>query len=145
MPCIDNYPQSYDSGTTADGLPQQQQSSREWVLEWNRKSDTSEVEQILQQIQRSRSSSQPETNNDSPSEGLARSSSVPRNAISGEEQMESEPFEIQDLSYSPGAKFMGLRQTRGEVTSVEGIAGDSRGNERVFVSLFCVRRNLNLW
>lgn len=133
MPCID-YPQSYDS--TADGLPQEQQSSREWVLEWNRKSDTSEVEQYLQQIQRSRSSSQPETNSDSPSGSLARSSSMPRHA---DEQMESEPFEIQDLSCSPGNKFMELRQTRGEVTSEEGIAGDARGNERVYVSSFCRR------
>lgn len=134
MPCID-YAQSYDS--TADGLPQEQQSSREWVLEWNRKSDTSEVEQYLQQIQRSRSSSQPEANSDSPSGSFARSSSVPRNVVSGEEQMESEPFEIQDLSHSPGKKFMELRQTIGEVTSDEGIADDEpRGNERVFVSSF---------
>lgn len=113
-------------------------------MEWNRKSDTSEVEQILQQIQRSRSSSQPEINNDSPSGSFARSSSEPRNAISGEEQMESEPFEIQDLSYSPGAKFMGQRQTRGEVTSVEGFVGDSRGNDRVFVSFFHIRLNFSL-
>ncbi|XP_078378221.1 5'-AMP-activated protein kinase subunit gamma-1-like isoform X1 [Oculina patagonica] len=126
MPCID-YPQSFDS--TADGLPQEQQSSREWVLEWNRKSDTSEVEQYLHQMQRSRSSSQPETNSDSPSGSLARSSSMPRQA---DEQMESEPFEIQDLSCSPATKFMELRQTRGEVTSEEGIAGDARGNERVY-------------
>ena len=133
MPCID-YPQSYDS--TDNGLPQQQQSSREWVLEWNRKSDTSEVKELLQQIQRSRSSTQPETNSDSPSGSFARSNSVPRNA---DEQMESAPFEMKDLSCSPGAKFGGLRQTIGEVTSEEDIAGDARGNERVFVSSFCIK------
>lgn len=131
MPCID-----YTS-STADGLPQEQQSSREWVLEWNRKSDTSEVAQYLQQMQRSRSSSQPEGNSDSPTGSFARSSSVPRTVVPGEEQMESEPFEIQDLSCSPGKKFMETRQTIGEVTSDEGIAEDEpRGNERVFVSSF---------
>ena len=70
---------------------------------------------------------------------------MPRNVVSVEEQMESEPFEIQDLSCSPGKKFMEMRQTIGEVTSDEGIADDDpRGNERVFVSsvswyytLFC--------
>ena len=59
---------------------------------------------------------------------------MPRNVVSGEEQMESEPFEIQDLTRSPGKKFMELRQTIGEVTSDEGIADDEpRGNERVYV------------
>lgn len=131
MPCID-----YTS-STADGLPQEQQSSREWVLEWNRKSDTSEVAQYLQQMQRSRSSSQPEGNSDSPTGSFVRSSSMPRTVVSVEEQMESEPFEIQDLSCSPGKKFMEPRQTIGEVTSDEGIAEDEpRGNERVFVSSF---------
>lgn len=132
MPCI-NYPQSCNSND--DGLPQEQQSSREWVLEWNRKSDTSEVEQYLQQIQRSHSSSQPETNSDSPSGSFARSNSMPRTAGLEEEQMESEPFEIQNLSCSPGKKFIELRQTRGEVTSDEGIADGGRGDERGFVSL----------
>ena len=128
MPCLD-YTQS-----TADGLPQEQQSSREWVLEWNRKSDTSEVEQYLQQMQRSRSSSQPDYNSDSPTGSFARSSSEPRNVAPGEVEMESEPFEIQDLSCSPGKNFM---QTIGEVTSDEGIADDEpRGNEGVFVSSF---------
>lgn len=127
MPCLDC------TQSTADGLPQEQQSSREWVLEWNRKSDTSEVEQYLQQMQRARSSSQPDYNSDSPTGSFARSSSEPRNVVIGEEQMESEPFEIQDLSCSPGKTFMELRQTIGEVTSDEGIADDEpRGNERVF-------------
>lgn len=136
MPCID-YPQSHNS--TADGLPQEQQSSREWVLEWNRKSDTSEVEQYLQQIQRSNSSSQPETNSDSPSGSFGRCSSVPGNTGPAEEQMDSEPFEIQDLSCSPGKKYMDLRQTVGEVTSDEGIVDDGRGNETAFVSSFCFK------
>nr|XP_058948348.1 5'-AMP-activated protein kinase subunit gamma-1-like isoform X2 [Pocillopora verrucosa] len=125
-----NYPQSCNSND--DGLPQEQQSSREWVLEWNRKSDTSEVEHYLQQMQRSNSSSAPETNSDSPSGSFARSSSLPRTAGLEEEQMESEPFEIQNLSRSPSKKLMELRQTRGEVTSDEGIADDGRGAGQVF-------------
>ena len=134
MPCID-YSASYDS--TADGLPKEQQTSREWVLEWNRKSDTSEVQEYLQQIQRSHSHSGPD-NSDSPSESFGRSSSVPRCAgFDGqvEEQMESESFEIQNLSCSPGKKLMDLRQTVGEVTSDDCIADDGRGNERVIVSI----------
>ena len=128
-----NYPQPYNSND--NGLPQEQQSSREWVLEWNRKSDTSEVEQYLQQIQRSHSSSAPETNSDSPSGSFARSSSLPRTAGLDEEQMESEPFQIQNLSYSSNEKFMELRQTSGEVTSDEGIEDSGRGREEVYVSL----------
>lgn len=125
-----NYPQPYNSND--NGLPQEQQSSREWVLEWNRKSDTSEVEQYLQQIQRSHSSSAPETNSDSPSGSFARSSSLPRTAGLDEEQMESEPFQIQNLSYSSNEKFMELRQTSGEVTSDEGIEDSGRGREEVY-------------
>lgn len=125
-----NYPQPYNSND--NGLPQEQQSSREWVLEWNRKSDTSEVEQYLQQIQRSHSSSAPETNSDSPSGSFARSSSLPRTAGLDEEQMESEPFQIQNLSYSSNEKFMELRQTSGEVTSDEGIEDGGRGREEVY-------------
>lgn len=125
-----NYPQPYNSND--NGLPQEQQSSREWVLEWNRKSDTSEVEQYLQQIQRSHSSSAPETNSDSPSGSFARSSSLPRTAGLDEEQMESEPFQIQNLSYSSNEKFMELRQTSGEVTSYEGIEDGGRGREEVY-------------
>lgn len=134
MPCID-YPSSYDS--MADGLPKEQQTSREWVLEWNRKSDTSEVQEYLQQMQRSHSHSQPDSNSDSPSGSFARSNSVPRySGYDGqvEEQMESEPFEIQNLSCSPGRKLLDLRQTVGEVTSDNCIADDGRGSERVFVS-----------
>ena len=125
-----------DGGDMADSLPQKQQTSREWVLEWNRKSDTSEVEQYLQQIPRSHSSSRPESASDSPSESFGRSSSVPTNAgfdNQGEEQMDSEPFKIQNLSCSPN-KLLNLRQTVGEVTSDEGIAYNSRENEAGFVS-----------
>lgn len=123
-----NYPKPHNSND--DGLPQEQQSSREWVLEWNRKSDTSEVEQYLQQIQRSHSSSGPETNSDSPSGSFARSSSLPRTAGLEDEQMESEPLEFQNLSYSASKKFMELRQTKGEVTSDEGIADGGRVAEQ---------------
>ena len=86
-------------------------------------------------MQRSNSSSAPETNSDLPSGSFARSSSLPRTAGLEEEQMESEPFEIQNLSRSPSKKLMELRQTRGEVTSDEGIADDGRGAGQVFVSL----------
>ena len=136
MPCLE-YPSSYDS--TSDGLPKEQQTSREWVLEWNRKSDTSEVQEYLQQMQRSHSHSQPESNSDSPSEGFSRSSSVPRYGGfdgQGEEQMESESFEIQNLSCSPGKKFIDMRQTVGEVTCDDIIADDGRGERRGFVSTF---------
>ena len=122
--------------STPDGLPKEQQTSREWVLEWNRKSDTSEVQEYLQQIQRSHSHSHPE-NSDSPPGSFNRSSSVPRYAGfdgQGDEQMESEPFEMQNLSCSPSKRFMDLHQTVGEVTSDDCIADDQRSNERAFVS-----------
>lgn len=128
MPCVE-YPSTYDS--TADGLPQEQQTTREWVLEWNRKSDTSEVQEYLQQMQRSHSQSQPDSNSDS-TEGFNRSSSVPRcSGYDGqvEEQMESEPFEMANLSCSPSR-----RQTVGEATSDNCIAGDETGSRSVFVS-----------
>ena len=79
--------------STSDGLPKEQQTSREWVLEWNRKSDTSEVQEYLQQLQRSHSHSHPE-NADSP-ESFSRSSSVPRyTGFDGQAdvEMESEPW-----------------------------------------------------
>lgn len=132
MPCND-YPASYES--TPDGLPKEQQTSREWVLEWNRKSDTSEVQEYLQQMQRSHSLSQPDSNGDPTSEGFNRSSSVPRyGGYDGqvEEQMESEPFEIQNFSCSPSRKLINLRQTVGEVTSDNGIDDDGRGNHSSF-------------
>ena len=143
MPCHD-YSSSCDS--TADGLPKEQQTSREWVLEWNRKSDTSEVQEYLQQIQRSHSHSQPDSNSDSPSGSFARSSSVPRYAAYDgqvEEQMESEPFEIQNLSCSPNRNLMDMRQTLGEVTSDDCIADNGRGNQRNFVSTFVHSFNLS--
>lgn len=123
MPCVE-YPSTYDS--TADGLPQEQQTTREWVLEWNRKSDTSEVQEYLQQMQRSHSQSQPDSNSDS-TEGFNRSSSVPRcSGYDGqvEEQMESEPFESR--------KLMDMRQTVGEVTSDNCIPDDETGSRSVF-------------
>ncbi|CAH3026181.1 unnamed protein product [Porites evermanni] len=120
--------------STPDGLPKEQQTSREWVLEWNRKSDTSEVQEYLQQLQRSHSHSHPE-NADSP-ESFSRSSSVPRyTGFDGQAdvEMESEPFEIQKLGCSPGKKFVDVHQTVGEVTSDNCIADDQRGNERSFI------------
>ena len=133
MPCVE-YPSTYDS--SADGLPQEQQTTREWVLEWNRKSDTSEVQEYLQQMQRSHSQLQPDSNSES-TEGFNRSSSVPRySGYDGqvEEQMESEPFEIENLSCSQSRKLMDMRQTVGEVTSDNCIAEDERGSRSVFVS-----------
>lgn len=124
--------------STSDGLPKEQQTSREWVLEWNRKSDTSEVQEYLQQLQRSHSHSHPE-NADSP-ESFSRSSSVPRyTGFDGQAdvEMEGEPFEIQKLGCSPGKKFVDVHQTVGEVTSDNCIADDQRGNERSFVSCHC--------
>ena len=134
MPC-NEYPASYDS--TPDGLPKEQQTTREWVLEWNRKSDTSEVQEYLQQLQRSHSHSQPDSNCDSASEGFNRSSSVPRYGgfdSQVEEQMESEPFEIQNLSCSPSKKLLDVRQTVGEVTSDNGVDDEERGDQSDFVS-----------
>ncbi|XP_029190446.2 5'-AMP-activated protein kinase subunit gamma-1-like [Acropora millepora] len=132
IPC-NNYPESYES--TPDGLPKEQQTSREWVLEWNRKSDTSEVQEYLQQMQRSHSHSQPDSNGDPSSEGFNRSSSVPRYGTydGQDEEMESEPF--QNLSCSPSRKLLEVRQTVGEATSDNGIEDDERRDQNAYAEV----------
>ena len=88
----------------------------------------------MQQIQRSHSHSQPDSNGDPSSEGFNRSSSVPRcGAYDGQdEEMESEPFEIQNLS--PSRKLLEVCQTMGEVTSDNGIEDDERRDQNAYVS-----------
>lgn len=51
-----------------------------------------------------------------------------------DEEMESEPFEIQNLSCSSSRKLLDVRQTVGEVTSDNGIDDDERGDQNAYVS-----------